>query len=87
MVGNIDKSLALVVYPDENILEVSTGYPSRLPVISFEEFKKISSGKKTTLPLEEEQGDFEWYEGFKEECKGDKELPLKPKVDALKGKI
>jgi len=37
-VNNLDKSLILLVYPDENKLEVSTGYRYRLPSISFEEY-------------------------------------------------
>ena len=70
--GSFDKSLVLIVNPETNKLEVSTGYrEGGIPAkISYDEFKRISSGKQTTLKMEYEE-DITWYDNFKEEAKGD----------------
>lgn len=64
---------------------MSTGYRDGgiSPKISYEEFKRISLGKNTTLKLEYEE-DIVWLENFKEEAKGDRELPNSAKVASLK---
>lgn len=86
IVDELDKRLTLIVYPDENRLEVSTGYAGRLPAISYEEYSCLARGKNVNYPLET-QDDYNWYESFREECLGDWELPLKGKVNDIRYKM
>lgn len=87
LVNSLDKSLVLIVNPDDNKLEISTGAWDRLPTISLEDYWKISQGKKPSFFNDLTDDDMYWYEPFKDECKGDWELPNWAKVDSLKSKV
>jgi len=42
LVNSLDKSLVLIINPDDNKLEISTGAKDRLPSITLEDYRKIS---------------------------------------------
>lgn len=74
----------LIVKPDKNKVKISTGAGERKPTISMDEYRRLSMGKiPDSLKHLTEEDDY-WMEPLREECKGDRELPNKAKVEALK---
>ncbi len=86
VVSSLDKSLVLVVNPDDNVIEISTGTSYGPPTISMEDYRKISMGRNPSFYRDLTEDD-DWYETLKEECRGDRELPNKKKVDVLRKRV